>query len=65
MFIAILLSMVLFMNYLSGVRFFGEFEFWLPSIKIAIVVGIIIFSLVIALGGGPYVFNVQLTSLKS
>lgn len=57
--------MILFVNYFGGVRFFGEFEFWLSSIKIAIVIGVIILSLVIALGGGPYVFSANLTSMKS
>ena len=36
-----------------GVRYFGEFEFWLSSFKIIIMLGVIIFLLVIMLGGGP------------
>lgn len=40
------------MNYL-GIRFFGEFEFWLSSIKVLVIIGLIILSLVLALGGGP------------
>ncbi|KAF2085438.1 amino acid permease Dip5 [Saccharata proteae CBS 121410] len=36
-----------------GVRFFGEFEFWLSSLKVVVIVGVIILSLVLALGGGP------------
>lgn len=39
-------------NYL-GIELFGELEFWLSSFKVIIIVGIIIFSLVIACGGGP------------
>jgi len=34
-----------------GIRYFGEIEFWLSSIKIITIVGLIILSLVIALGG--------------
>lgn len=36
-----------------GIRFFGEFEFWLSSFKIIVVCGIILLSLILALGGGP------------
>lgn len=36
-----------------GIRFFGEFEFWLSSIKVVTIVGLILLSLIIALGGGP------------
>jgi amino acid transporter len=36
-----------------GVRFFGEFEFWLSSIKILTLCGVILLSLILALGGGP------------
>lgn len=39
-------------NYL-GIELFGELEFWLSSFKVVIIVGIIIFALVIACGGGP------------
>lgn len=39
-------------NYL-GIELFGELEFWLSSFKVIIIVGIIIFALVIACGGGP------------
>lgn len=34
-----------------GIRFFGEFEFWLSSLKVITIVGVILLSLVIALGG--------------
>ena len=36
-----------------GIKFFGEFEFWLSSIKVLVIIGLIILSLVLALGGGP------------
>lgn len=35
------------------IRFFGEFEFWLSSIKVVVLVGPILLSLILALGGGP------------
>ncbi|CCK72861.1 uncharacterized protein KNAG_0L02470 [Huiozyma naganishii CBS 8797] len=34
-----------------GVRFFGEFEFWLSSLKVLIMIGLIILLFVIMLGG--------------
>ncbi|KAL7758398.1 hypothetical protein ACKLNR_012925 [Fusarium oxysporum f. sp. zingiberi] len=51
-FIAIFLVVILCINYF-GVSFFGEFEFWLSSFKVITIVGIMLFSLVLALGGGP------------
>lgn len=36
-----------------GVRFFGEFEFWLSSIKVIVIVGLILVSFILVLGGGP------------
>jgi amino acid permease len=50
--IAIVLVIIICINYF-GVRFFGEFEFWLSSFKVVTIVGVIILSLVLALGGGP------------
>jgi len=50
--IAIFLVVICCINYF-GIRFFGEFEFWLSSFKVVTIVGIIILSLVLALGGGP------------
>lgn len=50
--ITIFLIAIIAINYL-GIRFFGEFEFWLSSIKVLVICGIIILSLVLALGGGP------------
>lgn len=51
-FIAVFLVAIIAINYL-GIRFFGEFEFWLSSVKVLVVIGLIILSLVLALGGGP------------
>lgn len=51
-FIAIFLVCILCINYF-GIRFFGEFEFWLSAFKVITIVGIILFSLILALGGGP------------
>lgn len=36
-----------------GVRFFGEFEFWLSSFKVLVMLCVIILLAVLALGGGP------------
>lgn len=36
-----------------GVRYFGEFEFWLSSFKVIVMLGVIIFLFVIMLGGSP------------
>ncbi|KAH0559706.1 hypothetical protein GP486_003778 [Trichoglossum hirsutum] len=51
-FIAVFLVTIVAINYF-GIRFFGEFEFWLSSIKVIVIVGLILLSLVLALGGGP------------
>ncbi|EON65718.1 hypothetical protein W97_04957 [Coniosporium apollinis CBS 100218] len=51
-FIAVFLVVIVCINYF-GVKFFGEFEFWLSSLKVLVIVGLIILSLVLALGGGP------------
>ena len=51
-FIAVFLAAIVLINYF-GVRFFGEFEFWLSSIKVVVILGLIILSLVLACGGGP------------
>lgn len=52
-FVAIFLVAIVCINYFGGIKFFGEFEFWLSSIKVIVILGIILFSLVIACGGGP------------
>jgi amino acid transporter len=51
-FIAVFLVAIIAINYL-GIRFFGEFEFWLSSIKVVTIVGLIILCVVLAAGGGP------------
>lgn len=51
-FIAVFWIAIVAINYF-GVRFFGEFEFWLSTIKVVIIVGVILLSLILALGGGP------------
>lgn len=50
--ITIFLVLIICINYF-GVRFFGEFEFWLSSFKVIVIVGLILLSLILALGGGP------------
>ncbi len=51
-FIAIFLVAIIVFNYL-GIRFFGELEFWLSSIKVLTILGLIILMIVLAAGGGP------------
>ncbi|KAJ5502936.1 Amino acid/polyamine transporter I [Penicillium fimorum] len=50
--ITIFLVIVIAINYF-GVKFFGEFEFWLSSFKVIIILGIILLSFILMLGGGP------------
>ncbi|KAI5863074.1 amino acid permease/ SLC12A domain-containing protein [Durotheca rogersii] len=49
-FIAIFLVAIICINYF-GIRFFGEFEFWLSSFKVVVIVGVILLTLIIATGG--------------
>ncbi|GAM89684.1 hypothetical protein ANO11243_077230 [Dothideomycetidae sp. 11243] len=51
-FIAIFLVVIICIN-MIGIKFFGEFEFWLSSLKVVTIIGIILLSLILALGGGP------------
>ncbi|KAK2748967.1 hypothetical protein FQN57_007250 [Myotisia sp. PD_48] len=51
-FITVFLVVIICVNYF-GIRFFGEFEFWLSSFKVMIIIGVIILTIVLALGGGP------------
>jgi len=51
-FIAVFLVAIVIINYF-GVRFFGEFEFWLSSIKVVVIIALILLSLILACGGGP------------
>ncbi|KAI8958797.1 putative amino acid permease [Daldinia sp. FL1419] len=48
--IALFLVAVVFINYF-GIQFFGEFEFWLSSFKVIVILGVILLSLIIACGG--------------
>jgi len=50
--ITILLIIIIIINSF-GVKFFGEFEFWLSSFKVLVMLGLIILMFVIMLGGGP------------
>lgn len=51
-FIAIFPVAIVTVNYF-GVRFFGEFEFWLSSIKVVVILASILLSLVLVRGGRP------------
>jgi len=51
-YIAVLLVGTIAIN-LAGVKYFGEFEFWFAFVKIASILGLILFCFVIDLGGGP------------
>ncbi|KAL9112340.1 MAG: hypothetical protein Q9227_003458 [Pyrenula ochraceoflavens] len=51
-FIAVFWLAIVCINYF-GIKFFGEFEFWLSSLKVIVICGVIILTLVLALGGGP------------
>lgn len=48
--IAVFLVTIIVINWL-GIKYFGEIEFWLSSAKVLVIIGLIILSLVIALGG--------------
>lgn len=50
--IVIFLAFMIFLN-MFGVKIFGEMEFILSSVKIITMLGLILVTLVIALGGGP------------
>jgi yeast amino acid transporter len=51
-FIAVFLVCIVTINYF-GVKYFGELEFWLSSIKVIVIIGLILLSLILASGGGP------------
>ncbi|KAJ6460688.1 amino acid permease/ SLC12A domain-containing protein [Mycena vitilis] len=51
-YITVLLLGIIIVNF-CGIKYFGEFEFVFASIKIITIVGLLILSLVIDLGGGP------------
>lgn len=50
--VAIFLVTICAINYF-GIKFFGELEFWLSSIKVLTIVGVIILSFLLAVGAGP------------
>ncbi len=50
--VAIFLVTIIAINYI-GVSFFGELEFWLSTIKIITIVGVIILAFLLAVGAGP------------
>ncbi|KAL8968605.1 MAG: hypothetical protein Q9183_002385 [Haloplaca sp. 2 TL-2023] len=50
--ITLIIALVVCLNIVS-VAIYGEAEFWFASIKIVTIVGLIIFAVVIDLGGGP------------
>ncbi|KAH6882044.1 amino acid permease/ SLC12A domain-containing protein [Alternaria rosae] len=50
--IAIFLVAIICINYF-GIKFFGELEFWLSSIKVITIVGVIFLSFLLAVGAGP------------
>lgn len=50
--VTIFLVAIVVINYV-GVRFFGEFEFWLSSFKVIVVIGLILLCFILMLGGGP------------
>ncbi|KAF2770610.1 hypothetical protein EJ03DRAFT_326235 [Teratosphaeria nubilosa] len=59
-FITIFLVTIIVINFM-GIRFFGEIEFWLSSIKVLVIVGLILLCIILAAGGGP---NHQATGFR-
>ncbi|KIY48678.1 hypothetical protein FISHEDRAFT_58771 [Fistulina hepatica ATCC 64428] len=51
-YVSVMLVGIILTN-LAGVKYFGEFEFWFAFLKIITVVGLVITSLVVDLGGAP------------
>ncbi|CAH0027969.1 unnamed protein product, partial [Clonostachys rhizophaga] len=50
--ISIVLVLIIIVNF-CGVKVFGEMEFWVSSLKVIILTGVILIMLVLACGGGP------------
>lgn len=50
--ITIFIAIIIAINF-CGVRVFGEVEFWMSLFKVITLTGLIIFGIVIDLGGGP------------
>ena len=51
-FITVFLIAIVTINYL-GIRFFGEIEFWLSTVKVLTILGLILLGIIIAAGGVP------------
>jgi amino acid transporter len=58
--VAVFLVVICAINYF-GIKFFGELEFWLSSIKVLTIVGVIFLSFLLAVGAGP---NGEATGFK-
>lgn len=50
--ITIFLVVIVIIN-VAGIKFFGEFEFWLSSFKVLVMLGLILLMFIIMLGGDP------------
>lgn len=50
--IAVFMVVIITINYF-GIKYFGEFEFWLSGLKVITICGLILLSLILVLGGGP------------
>lgn len=50
--IAVFLLVIILINYL-GIKIFGELEFWLSSIKVLTICGLILLCVILFFGGGP------------
>ncbi|KZT26248.1 amino acid permease Dip5 [Neolentinus lepideus HHB14362 ss-1] len=50
--ITVFIVVIVSINYF-GIKYFGEFEFWLSGVKVITICGLILLSLILALGGGP------------
>lgn len=50
--ISIVFVIILAINFMS-VKAFGEFEFWLSSLKVLILIAVILLMFILSLGGGP------------
>ncbi|KAF2032055.1 hypothetical protein EK21DRAFT_61693 [Setomelanomma holmii] len=59
-FVAVFLVTICLINYF-GIKFFGELEFWLSTIKVITIVGVIFLSFLLAVGAGP---NGEATGFK-
>ena len=51
--VAIVILVIILINSVGTVAVFGEFEFWLSSLKVCVIVGVMLVLLVITLGGAP------------